>query len=44
MSKPEITYDPSAAAHMALACLDLTDLNDDSTEEAVLDLCDRAMT
>ena len=44
MSKPEITYDSKAAAHMALACLDLTDLNDDSTEEAVLDLCDRAMT
>ena len=44
MSKPELTYDEKAVARMALACLDLTDLNDDSTEEAVLDLCERAMT
>ncbi|TDH37913.1 deoxyribose-phosphate aldolase [Pseudohoeflea suaedae] len=44
MSKPQVTYDPKAVARMALACLDLTDLNDDSTEEAVLDLCDRALT
>ncbi|MAY61516.1 MAG: deoxyribose-phosphate aldolase [Rhizobiales bacterium] len=44
MSKPELTYDAKAMARMALACLDLTDLNDDSTESAVLDLCDRALT
>lgn len=32
------------AAARALACLDLTDLNDDSTEEAVRALCKRALT
>lgn len=34
--------DPQAAARLALACLDLTSLNDSDTEADVVRLCDRA--
>ncbi|MBW3097797.1 deoxyribose-phosphate aldolase [Pseudohoeflea coraliihabitans] len=44
MKREAHEYDQQAVARMALACLDLTDLNDDSTEDAVRALCDRAMT
>ena len=36
--------DLAAAAQRALACLDLTDLNDDCTAEDVTALCERAVT
>jgi deoxyribose-phosphate aldolase len=39
-----MTRDPVTAARQAIACLDLTDLNDTSTAAAVADLCARART
>lgn len=37
-------FDRQAVAHMALACLDLTDLGEETTEAATLSLCDKAVT
>jgi deoxyribose-phosphate aldolase len=41
MSRPTLR-DPAAAARLALACLDLTSLNEGDTEAAVVRLCERA--
>ena len=37
-------FDPKALARRAIACLDLTNLNDDCSEAGVIDLCARAAT
>jgi deoxyribose-phosphate aldolase len=42
MTAPKKTFDPSATARTALACLDLTSLNDHDTEADIARLCARA--
>ena len=39
-----MTYDPKGLARRAIASLDLTDLNDDCSEQDITDLCARAAT
>ena len=39
-----MTCDPKALARRAIACLDLTNLNDDCSEADVIELCERAAT
>jgi deoxyribose-phosphate aldolase len=41
-SPPEVARTPSEVARIALACLDLTSLNDDDSEARIAALCERA--
>jgi deoxyribose-phosphate aldolase len=43
-SNPSWTTDPAASARLALACLDLTSLNDRDTPDDIARLCERAQS